>query len=44
MWGYNYTTTAGETVYVLFGDNGTGDVQSFTLEDYIKWYNASTTI
>ncbi len=42
MWGYTYTTTAGETVYVMFGGKGTGDVQNFTLENQIKWNSTAT--
>ena len=44
MWGYITTTTNGNTVYVFFGGKGTGDIYTYTFENYVKWNNSTTTI
>ena len=44
MWGYEYTTTAGEVVYVYYTGEDTGDVYTYTLENYINLYDALTTL
>lgn len=42
MWGYSYTTTNGKLVLVYFGGNGTGDVYTYTFDNYVNW-NATAT-
>ncbi len=42
MWGYSYTTTGNKTVYVYFGEH-TGDTYTYTFDNYVNWYNATST-
>jgi len=41
MWGYEYTTTAGEIVYVYYTGEDTDDVYTYTL-DKCKEYDCLT--